>query len=128
MLETKYSVYAKINEGLVYKFISTCFETPEKEDIFVKEGVGDEFVHVSYYSVYDENGCHNYKVVNEKIVETSLEEKQNELKDKQVNSEPTEMQILQNENKLLKAQIDALNATTEFHEELIAEMAMMLYA
>lgn len=32
------------------------------------------------------------------------------------------------ENKLLKAQVEALNSTTDFHEELIAEMAMMLYA
>lgn len=42
--------------------------------------------------------------------------------------EPTEMEVLQQENKLLKAQVDALNATTDFHEELIAEMAMILYA
>lgn len=35
---------------------------------------------------------------------------------------------LEHENKLLKAQVQALNATTEFHEELIAEMAMVLYA
>ena len=35
---------------------------------------------------------------------------------------------LEQENKLLKAQIQALNATTEFHEELIVEMAMVVYA
>lgn len=42
--------------------------------------------------------------------------------------EPTEIEILQQENKILKAQIQALNATSEFHEELIAEMAIVLYA
>lgn len=41
---------------------------------------------------------------------------------------PTELEMLKEENKLLKAQIEALNSTTEFHEELIAEMAMMIYA
>lgn len=35
---------------------------------------------------------------------------------------------LENENKILKAQIQALTAASEFHEELIAEMAMMIYA
>lgn len=32
------------------------------------------------------------------------------------------------ENEILKEQVQVLNATAEFHEELIAEMAMMLYA
>lgn len=51
-----------------------------------------------------------------------------ENKDKPVIQQPTEVEVLQQENKLLKAQVQALNDTTEFHEELIAEMAMILYA
>lgn len=51
-----------------------------------------------------------------------------ENKDKPMVEEPTEIETLKQENKLLKAQIQALNATTEFHEELIAEMAMVVYA
>lgn len=35
---------------------------------------------------------------------------------------------LQEENKLLKAQVEALSLTADFHEELIAEIATMLYA
>lgn len=35
---------------------------------------------------------------------------------------------LEQENKLLKAQVEALSLTADFHEELIAEMAMVVYA
>lgn len=42
--------------------------------------------------------------------------------------EPTEIEVLQQENKMLKAQVEALSATSDFHEELIAEMAMKVYA
>ncbi|WLR54828.1 hypothetical protein LC048_20905 [Mesobacillus subterraneus] len=41
--------------------------------------------------------------------------------------EPTEMEILKQENTLLKAQIQAATDRSDFHEELIAEMAMMFY-
>lgn len=42
--------------------------------------------------------------------------------------EPSQMEVLENENKLLKAQVKALNMTTDFHEELIVEMANKVYA
>ena len=38
-----------------------------------------------------------------------------------------ENESLKNENVLLKAQNQALTERTDFHEELIAEMAMMVY-
>ncbi|MFJ8268538.1 hypothetical protein [Peribacillus asahii] len=41
--------------------------------------------------------------------------------------EPTEIEILKQENTLLKAQNQALTDRTDFHEELIAEMAMLVY-
>lgn len=50
-------------------------------------------------------------------------------------SEPNEMEVLneqvvalEKENKLLKAQVEVLSQTADFHEELIAEMAMQVYA
>ena len=39
-----------------------------------------------------------------------------------------ENELLKNENVLLKAQNQALTERTDFHEELIAEMAMMVYS
>lgn len=49
-----------------------------------------------------------------------LEQKVAELKE--------ENKLLHQENKLLHAQVEVLGNTTDFHEELIAEMAMMVYA
>lgn len=80
-----YQVYAKSTNGLVYIIYSTCFQPVEEGDIFIKEGFGDEFVHVGYYQIYDENGCHNYKIVDNEVVECTNEEKAEELKQKQQN-------------------------------------------
>jgi hypothetical protein len=38
-----------------------------------------------------------------------------------------ELELLKQENTLLKAQVQAAADRSEFHEELIAEMAMLLY-
>ena len=84
-----FQVYAKSTNGLVYTIYSTCFYEVEKGDTFVKEGYGDEFVHVGYYQVYDENMCHNYKIVDNKVVECTNEEKAEELKQMQKNTPKT---------------------------------------
>ena len=84
-----YQVYAKSENGLVYTIYSTCFQEAEEGDTFIKEGLGDEFVHVGYYQVYDENMCHNYKIVDNEIVECTNEEKVEELKQMQKNMPKT---------------------------------------
>lgn len=48
--------------------------------------------------------------------------------EKRISALEVENDILKKENKLLKAQNQALNEKTDFHEELIAEMAMMVYS
>lgn len=65
-----------------------------------------------------------------KVIKTAEEAYQEWLYNKEnpPTEELTDVEVLQEENKLLKAQVEALNATTDFHEELIAEMAMILYA
>ena len=77
--QSPFQVYAKSKNGLVYTIYSTCFQEVEEGDTFIKEGYGDEFVHVGYYQVYNENMCHNYKIVSNKLIETTEEEKQQEL-------------------------------------------------
>lgn len=80
-----YKVYARVDvDNVVQKIFSTCFEEAKENDVFIKEGNGDEFVHVGYYQVYDTNLCHNYKVIenDEKelvLVETTPEEKKKEI-------------------------------------------------
>ena len=81
-----FQVYAKSLNGLVYTIYSTCFQEVEEGDTFVKEGFGDEFVHVSYYEIYNESGCHNYKIVDNEMVECTNEEKVEELKQMQKNT------------------------------------------
>ena len=94
--QSPFQVYAKSENGLVYKFYSTCFQEVEEGDTFIKEGFGDEFVHVGYYQVYNENGCHNYKIVDGKMVECTEEEKNEELKQKQKNiPKTTEQKVVE---------------------------------
>ena len=87
--QSPYQVYAKSINGLVYTVYSTCFYEVEEGDTFVKEGFGDEFVHVGYYEIYDSNMCHNYKIVDNEVVECTNEEKAEELKQMQKNMPKT---------------------------------------
>ena len=87
--QSPYQVYAKSEDGLVYAIYSTCFYEIEEGDTFVKEGFGDEFVHVGYYQIYDSNMCHNYKIVDNEVVECTEEEKVEELKQIQKNMPKT---------------------------------------
>lgn len=50
-----------------------------------------------------------------------------QIEEEQINRPPTEIELLQQENILLKAQNKALRDITDFHEELIVELAMMVY-
>ena len=84
-----FQVYAKSTNGLVYTIYSTRFYEVEEGDTFIKEGYGDEFVHVGYYQVYDINMCHNYKIVDNEMVECTNEEKVEELKQMQKNMPKT---------------------------------------
>lgn len=73
----KYGVYAKINnENFVTKVYSTCFEEKSEEDILIKEGTGDEFVHVGYYQIIDENNLFNYMFDGENVVSVTDEQKE----------------------------------------------------
>lgn len=61
-IEEPYKVYAKHQDSLVTEIYSTCFQDYAEGDILVKEGFGDEFIHVGYYQILDENMCHNYRI------------------------------------------------------------------
>ena len=69
------------------------------------------------------------------LIKTAEEAYQEWLADKDKTVEPNEMEVLkeevialEKENKLLKAQVEALSQTSDFHEELIVEMANKVYA
>lgn len=93
-----HGVYAKTNElQQVERVYSTVFEEPQECDILLKHGLGDEFVHVGYYQIYDEQMCHNYKVVDGLIIECTPEDKQVELDSRTSSHEESSLkeQILQ---------------------------------
>ena len=76
---TIYSVYARANEnGKVVKVFSNCFEQPQEEDILIKSGSGDEFVHVGYYQLLNNDFVHCYKIENGKMTECSIEDLEEE--------------------------------------------------
>lgn len=72
---TTYKVYARANEnGKVTKIFSTCFEQPKESDLLLKEGSGDEFVHVGYYQIFNEDFTHKYCIENGEMRECTAEE------------------------------------------------------
>ena len=75
----EYSVYARIDENnRVVKVFSNCFEQPQEEDILIKSGSGDEFVHVGYYQLLNNDFVHCYKIENGKMTECSIEDLEEE--------------------------------------------------
>ena len=72
---TTYKVYARADEnGKVTKIFSTCFEQPEESDLLLKEGSGDEFVHVGYYRIFNMDGTHKYCIDNGFMRECTADE------------------------------------------------------
>lgn len=94
-----YRVYAEVNENKeVDRFYSDCFVEVKIGDVLFKEGLGDEYVHVGYLKVYDDNMCHMYKEVDGKIVETTEEDRKNELEKIQetLNKQTIQEEVLNN--------------------------------
>ena len=76
---TKYSVYARVDENnKVIKVFSSCFEQPKDTDILLKTGSGDEFVHVGYYNIYNDDSTHKYCIDNGVMRECTEEELEEE--------------------------------------------------
>ena len=72
---TTYKVYARAYEnGKVTKIFSTCFEQPNDTDLLLKEGCGDEFVHVGYYQIFNDDFTHKYCIENGEMRECAGEE------------------------------------------------------
>lgn len=76
---TEYSVYVRTDENnRVVKVFSNCFEQPQEEDILIKSGSGDEFVHVGYYQLLTGDFVHCYKIEEGQMRECSLEDLEEE--------------------------------------------------
>lgn len=102
-----FQVYAKTDNAYVSSVYSTCFYPYEEGDTLIKEGSGDEFVHVGYYQIYDERMCHNYKIIDGEMIECTKEEKELEYKQIQdsIIEQPTETELLQQQVADLEIQL-----------------------
>lgn len=87
-----YDVYARTDsKGRVTKIFSSCFEQPEINDILIKSGSGDEFVHVGYYQIYDEDGTYKYKIEDWELKERTKEERKADLYPSELSTRITEL-------------------------------------
>ena len=76
----KYGVYAKVNDNsLVCEIFSDCFKSPDESDVLIKQGIGDEYVHVGYYELYNVDRTHKYKISDGEMVECTPEDTAREL-------------------------------------------------
>ena len=74
-IPTTYKVYARADENSkVTKIFSTCFEQPNDTDLLLKEGSGDEFVHVGYYQIFNDDFTHKYCIDNGSMRECTADE------------------------------------------------------
>ena len=107
-----YKVYARCNDaGLVEHIFSEVFEAPEGTDHLLKEGEGDEYVHVQgQYRLYDQWGRHNYIWDDETA---SMRELTEEEKPPKPQPQPSEVEVLRQQVDALLAQVNILTGGTD---------------
>lgn len=97
----------------------------------IDEGFGDKYalaqIHYLDKPLYD-GAVLRYKLVDGKIVERTAEEIEADKAKLPKPVIPKTNAELEQENKLLKAQINAATERSDFIEDCIAEMAMQVYA
>lgn len=77
---TIYNVYARVDsKNRVTKIFSDCFEQPEGNDVWLKSGSGDEFVHTGYYQIMNEDGSYKYKIQDGELVKRTQSDRREEL-------------------------------------------------
>ena len=105
-------VYARCNNaGLVEHIFSEVFETPEETDHPLKEGEGDEYVHVQgQYQLYDQWGRHNYAWDDETA---SMRELTEEEKPPKPQPQPSEVEVLRQQVASLTQQVNILTGGAE---------------
>ena len=105
-------VYARCNDdGMVEHIFSEVFEATEETDHLLKEGEGDEYVHVqSQYQLYDQWGRHNY-IWDEET--GGMRELTEEEKPSKPEPQPSEVEVLRQQVELMRKQIEILTGGAE---------------
>ena len=76
-------VYARVRKigtlKLVHEVFSDRLIKPTDDDVLIEEGNGPDYIHVqNRYVLFDESMLHNYKIVNNKMVKTTVADKRKE--------------------------------------------------
>lgn len=126
-----YIVYIKADEsGRIIAVNSSAFLLDTAGWTEIDAGLGDKYHHAqgNYFQqpLYDEQGCHNY-IYDGTVRPATAEEKAAELAARP-KLEPTDIEKLQQENTLLKAQVNALSDNQEFLENCLIEVGQVIYA
>lgn len=129
-----YQVYAKTDEKRRITAVnSSGFTSDTNGWNQIDEGSGDRFylAQGNYFDkpLCDERGIYRYKLVDGKPVERTQEEMDADYVPPEVKPTDAErISQLENEKKLLTAQLQALSDRNDFVEDCIAEMAAIVYA
>lgn len=124
-------VYVKIDESSIINEInSDIFLESVEGYVLIDEGEGDRFAHAqgNYLEqpLCDNQGHYNYLYDGGQLRLLTVDEKMDLFPPQELRPDPIEE--LQKENHLLKAQVQALTDQGEFQDDLIAELAMIVYA
>ena len=129
-----YIVYVKVDESnRITAINSSAFLADVTGWTEIDSGYGDKYHHAqgNYFDkpLCDERGIYRYKLVDGKSVERTQEEMNADYVPPE--AKPTDAERisqLENEKKLLTAQVQALSDRNDFMEDCIAEMATIVYA
>jgi len=114
--------------GRVDGIMSDAFFAPPDGWVQVDEGDGDRYMHAqgNYLPkpLMDEQGRYRYKLVEGVVAERTTEELESDVPP---HPTPSDIEQINAENVLLKAQVQALSDRGEFMEDCIAEMATQVY-
>ena len=127
-----YHVYVQTDEqGRIIAVNSSAFVPPEW-GTEIDSGLGDKYHHAqgNYFptGIYTGDGIPRYKLVDGAAQERTEEEIEADRAALPAPVVPPTNEELEQENKLLRAQIQAAVDRQDFIEDCIAEMAMQVYA
>lgn len=126
-----YSVYVKPDsQGRITAIGSDAFLTGFDGWVKIDRGEGDRYHHAqnNYLPrpIRDERGVCRYRLAGGLILERSREEMNGDFLP--VPTEAQRIAALEEENHRLTARVEALMERNDFHEDLIAELACIVYA
>ena len=124
--ENKISVYIKTDSNSnITDINSDVFINDTDGWIKIDEGIGDKYTHAqgNYLSngLTTENGIYRYKYIDNKVIEKTYEEIQNETENNNNETEISDAELIQAEMLLIQ---ESIIAKQKEHDEILAELLL----